>query len=372
MQQDLRGADIPRPVMSLYEEANMSAIKKFDAFQSNATGVQFFVPSGDRTFEDGLPCDGFGCVKYEDGTVYLGDLHFNGKAFVKCGSGRLSYGESELGVIFGKSGIGKSFFVGEFGGNGADDIYGDGVLYYRNAENYPACFVKGFFDGIHKTGAYQGAWSDSLLSDGYTPDMERDFTERDALFAWESENLSCMTELDNLFIGDSYFEFWNRRRFSQVLFCEKYDTSRNGNIGLGGTTFVDWLRYIPKLSAVPQPKKIFINLGFNDIHTGARAEVVFENYKRVLSMLKKMFPNSAYYLLNVVCSPCYVPFYAEEEKFNTLAKSSSHDCGVNVVDMRAAIGGAGQKENVFYNDGIHLNIVGYRIFSSVIAQTEKI
>ena len=118
MQQDLRGADIPRPVMSLYEEANMSAIKKFDAFQSNATGVQFFVPSGDRTFEDGLPCDGFGCVKYEDGTVYLGDLHFNGKAFVKCGSGRLSYGESELGVIFGKSGIGKSFFVGEFGGNG--------------------------------------------------------------------------------------------------------------------------------------------------------------------------------------------------------------------------------------------------------------
>lgn len=173
--------------------------------------------------------------------------------------------------------------------------------------------MKGFFDGIHKTGAYQGVWSNSLLSDGYTPDMERDFTERDALFAWESENLSCMKELENLFIGDSYFEFWNRRRFSQVLFCEKYDTSRNGNIGLGGTTFVDWMRYIPKLSAVPQPKKIFINLGFNDIHTGARAEVVFENYKRVLSMLKKMFPNSAYYLLNVVRSPCYVPFYAEEE-----------------------------------------------------------
>lgn len=114
-----------------------------------------------------------------------------------------------------------------------------------------------------------------------TPDMERDFTERDALFAWESENLSCMKKLENLFIGDSYFEFWNRRRFSQVLFCEKYDTSRNGNIGLGGTTFVDWMRYIPKLSAAPQPKKIFINLGFNDIHTGARAEVVFENYKRV-------------------------------------------------------------------------------------------
>lgn len=350
----------------------MDEIKIFGAFRSNSVGVQFFVPNGGHNFDGVTPCDGFGCVKYDDGTVYLGDLYFDGKIYIKRGFGRLSYGESELGVIFGKSGIGKAFYIGEFGGNGADDIYGDGVMYYRNAENYPACFVKGFFDGFHKVGAYKGEWNDAFLSDGYTPDMERDFTERDALFAWESENLADMTELDNLFIGDSYFEFWHRRRFSQTVFKESYDEFRNINVGLGGTTFADWFGYIPKLSALSEPKKIFINLGFNDIHIGTKAEKVFDDYKRVLSTLKVMFANSDYFLLNIVRAPCGSPFWAEEEKLNELTKSSALELGVHIVDMRSAINEAAKSGNVFYNDGIHLNNAGYRIFSSVISDTEKV
>ena len=52
-------------------------------FKTNSAGIWYFVPEG--VFKMGKPCKGFGSIKYVEGSVYSGDIYYDGKNFEKLG-----------------------------------------------------------------------------------------------------------------------------------------------------------------------------------------------------------------------------------------------------------------------------------------------
>jgi len=341
----------------------MNYLKITAAFKTFSSGVQFFVPENPAAYAAGKPCKGFGSVRYGEGSVYYGDLYFDGKRYNKLGFGRQDFMLSGLGAFDSARKLRKAFYIGNFDYRQTDWIYGDGVMYYVDGDNRPACFVKGFFEGTNKVAAYGGSFSYENLAEGFTADMESDFDDWHSVLAAMYAQKSGLIKLKNLFIGDSYFEFWRNTEFSGKDFYESFDVSENLNIGVGGTRFCDWIGFLTELKDIPHPERIFINLGFNDIHCNHSAERVYGDYLKVLEILKSRFANAEIYLLNIAKTPEMADYYQEEEKFNGMTENSADKTGVKIIDMRAALDG---KTDVFYTDGVHLNPNGYKILTKKI------
>ena len=148
--------------------------------------------------------------------------------------------------------------------------------------------------------------------------MESNYNPRKELFKNEKKYYELVEELDTLFVGDSYFEFWYNEQFADISFKKAFDLKRVLNVGLGGTKFIDWFEYIPLLSDIKEPRNIVVNLGFNDLHSNYSPNKVFNDFKKFLKMFKELFPNSNYYFLNVVHAPGFTAYYARENELNKL------------------------------------------------------
>ena len=74
----------------------MKNYKVFDAYKTNSAGVWYFVPDG-GVFKKGKPCKGFGAIKYAEGSVYTGDIFYDGKNFNKKGYGQQDFTKSNIG-----------------------------------------------------------------------------------------------------------------------------------------------------------------------------------------------------------------------------------------------------------------------------------
>jgi len=49
---------------------NAKSIKIFKSFYKEEVGVWYFIPNNRMKFNKNIPCFGFGCIKYAEGSVY--------------------------------------------------------------------------------------------------------------------------------------------------------------------------------------------------------------------------------------------------------------------------------------------------------------
>lgn len=336
-------------------------IKIFDSFKTNSEGVWYFVPEGE--FKNGKPCKGFGQIKYGEGSVYSGDIYYDGKNFEKLGYGQQDFTLSTLSSCGAVSSDVLYKYVGKFDYRKTDWIYGNGVMYYKGADGKPTHFRKAFFSGLSVIGEYKGEFKEPLL-EGYTPEME-------FFCDWKNMNAETVikrvcemyTNADNadvLFLGDSYFELAEAQDYAGVnkfsaCFPESY-----ANAGIGGSTFSDWGNYLPRLKVLPQFKKIVVNLGFNDLHSNRNDVSTFEHYIEFLKLTKKIFPEVQIYVIKTVHAPNFGELKELEDRFNKTLENSAEQFGVKVVDWNGLI--AESSESCFHCDGVHLNEYGYGIF----------
>ena len=338
-----------------------------DAYQYFQTGVHLFTPEDPAAYAQGKPCRGFGIIRYPEGSVYYGDVYFDGTNYNKWGFGRQDLWLSDMGALDPERKLHRAFYIGEFDYRETDWIYGNGIFYFVDENNRPACFVKGFYEGLAMTGPYTGELTGEMLADGYTLEMEAFFDHWNDVFQRQLRRFSHVKTLENLMIGDSYFEFWNYPEFAgEGLFYDNFPNERNLNLGIGGTCFNSWLRFLPEVTVLPQPKRIFLNLGFNDIHRYKDPQKAYRDYVTVLTKLKAAFPDAEYYLLNVVQCPLELVWEQQEETFNAMTRQSARELGVHILDMRTVIREAGGLTKAFASDQIHLNPLGYAAMASQI------
>ena len=169
----------------------------FPAFERFSDGVQYFFPQDGEAYAAGKPCKGFGSVRYAEGSLYCGDLYFDGKAYNKLGYGRQDFMLSEIGVLNERNKVRKAFFLGAFDYRKTDWIYGNGALFFVDEQNKPVHFMKGFFEGLNKVADYEGAFDYARLPAGFTPEMECEFDDRADVFESAFDHYRDITEMEN-------------------------------------------------------------------------------------------------------------------------------------------------------------------------------
>lgn len=347
-------------------------IKIFNNYKTQSVGVWYFVPNDIYAYKKKKPCNGFGVIKYLEGSIYTGDIYFDGKNYNKIGFGQQDFSHSSLGEIDTNINERKYMYVGQYDYRKTDWIYGNGVIYYRDLNGKPSRFIKGFFNGLDIIKPYTKKFDYSSLLEGYTKEMESDYNARKTLFNNELKNYEEIRDFETLFVGDSYFEFWYYEKFAGKIFKDSFDTTKNLNVGLGGTKFVDWYEYIPLLKDIKEPKNIVINLGFNDLHSNYSPDKVYRDFKKFLKMFKEIFPNSNYYLLDVVHAPGFVTFLEKERDLNNKMLRTSKRNGINIIKNSEEIAEVQKNINCFDEDGCHLNPRGYEIiFKNIVASIYK-
>lgn len=339
----------------------------FEELKTNSAGVWFFVPDS-GVFKKGTPCKGFGAIKYAEGSVYTGDIFYDGKNFNKKGYGQQDFTKSSIGDTVKTIGEKKYKFVGCYDYRKTDWIYGNGVLYYTYEDGKPSHFRKGFFKGLDKIGEYKGEFDYGSLLDSYTPDMEFDFDENENRLEerWKliQNTVNNAGKPRVLFIGDSYFELSDVAEFAGKNLFNCHFPKDYVNIGICGTRFIDWLGWADKIKNFPAPDKIVLNLGFNDLHNGRSAKQTFSDFKKFTGILHEFFPRTKLYSVNVIHSPNSANHFEKESEYNKMIEKNAAKYGVTVGDWNNLIGECGK--NCFHADAIHPNETGYGLFAEFI------
>lgn len=332
----------------------------FEEYKTNSPGIWFYVPN-DGKFANGKSSQGFGTIKYEEGSVYTGEIYYDGNKFHKLGFGQQDFSKSTIGRVIPEINERRSLFVGNFDYEKTNWIYGNGVWYFTDVDGKPSHFIKGFFSNLQKIGEYNGSFDYSLLIDGYTKDMEFDFDEKIAHYnARIDKYLSTYGNPKVIFIGDSYFEFGDDYQYASSNLISKKLPNSCLNVGIGGSTFFDWNTHIETLKGRVNPNIVVINLGFNDIHQGLTFENINVQRDTLLKKVREYFPNAKIYMLCVVHAPAYESKREIEIAYNQeLIKDAdalnviARDYGPKLIQSAGAC---------FYKDNIHLNSNGYKIF----------
>lgn len=340
----------------------------------DAIGVIYFIPDGE--FKKGKPCLGTIKERYREGSVYIGQGEYDGKNFYRQGFGEQEFSNSTLRPnMHGPENTYAYKFRGYYDRHTAAWMHGNGVMYFVDENNKPCAFVKGFFNNQSDVTEWHGEFNNDWLIPGYTPDMETYFVPFVARFRQNYENYKDVTNCDYLFFGDSWVENWcfSDRMYGGSTWYEdvKARNMNAVNVGVGGTKYSDWEDKLDDIIVSHHPKKIFINLGFNDLHGGQTVEEVFSHFKFIVETLHAKLPETKIFIAGTTHCPAFVPFRKKELALNKLeeeyAKKTDYITYLP-VDKLFMKGKKMIKKMPSYcvDDMLHLNRSGYDIWGNAI------
>lgn len=350
-------------------------MKKIILNDENAVGVLWFIPDGE--FTPGKPCKGTIKERYREGSVYEGQGEYDGENFYRQGHGVQEFSNSKMtGDDIGGPAYTKiRKFVGNYDRHLSSWMYGNGVFYLDDKDGNPLMFVKSFFEATSTVEDWHGDFDYDLLLKGYTPEMEGKLIPFRAKHEKWVERVKDVKSCDYLFMGDSWVENWTHAvnmgagpEFDEEVNALNMDAV---NVGIGGSKYSDWEDWVNDLVTDHNPKKVFINLGFNDLHHAQPVNEVYTHFKNVVEAIKKELPKTIIYIASTCQCPAFTSFCEKELALNALMKEYCEKAENMVylplnelfnVDGKMAPNMA----EYCVEDMLHLNRKGYDIWGKTI------
>lgn len=200
--------------------------------------------------------------------------------------------------------------------------------------------------------------------------MARFQSEKDKkLLSYRQQN-QYIRKGETLFTGSSLME-----QFPITEFCLNDGLPVAYNRGIGGYTTDEFLAAIDVMLLDPQPKKLFINIGTNDLREMPSGEDwlthLTVNYRKICAIIRDRLPDTRVYLMAYypVCeellrknSPT-PPTRTNEalRKANRMVASLADEFGFTYIDvndgLKDATGGLRAEHTL---DGIHFDSAAYR------------
>lgn len=176
---------------------------------------------------------------------------------------------------------------------------------------------------------------------------------------WDKKN--SYPEDAILFVGSSSVRLWS----TAMAFPGKPIINR----GFGGSEISDVIHYYEQVIRPYSPSKIFLYAGDNDIGNGKSAEQVFEDYKKLVALLRTDLPDSE--LIFISIKPSKLRW--EKWPIMVVANRMVRDYAVkhpnlDYADLAAPLlDSDGMLKDVFADDGLHLNEDGYLLWQEALA-----
>jgi len=171
-----------------------------------------------------------------------------------------------------------------------------------------------------------------------------------------------------LFTGSSSIRYWND--------LKKDFPKRNVlNRGFGGSEMTDLLYYATPLIQNYKPSRVFIYEGDNDINAGKSPEEVLANADKLLTLLRSQLPAKVK-IIFISAKPSvarwqlktkYEEFNRQLKQWTTTKKNVLYaDVWTPMLDSNGEV-----RKDLFVDDNLHMNRLGYDIWKKVIIQYLK-
>lgn len=199
-----------------------------------------------------------------------------------------------------------------------------------------------------------------------------DSTSRPAIYKARVELFKAMPlgKKDVVFYGNS-ITFWGD--WSELLGSKKVK-----NRGIPGDTGFGLLELLAE-TINGKPRKVFIMIGINDLARGFPQDVIIDNYKRIVALIREVSPRTKIYFQSIL--PVNESFGKlkghykranEIPEINDFLREWTKEQGIGYVDLFSVMADEhGRLKAAYTWDGIHLTLEGYRKWVEVL-QKEKL
>lgn len=160
-----------------------------------------------------------------------------------------------------------------------------------------------------------------------------------------------------VFTGSSSVRIWHDLQ-------ERFPTHQIVNSGFGGSQASDLLHYTQELILKYRPEKVFIYEGDNDIADGKSSKEIINN---ISSIVKKVRAQDATTEIVLIAAKPSIARWSLKRDYKRLnrnfRKLSRRDVQMNYADVWKPMLTKGKvKEELFIEDGLHMNAQGYEIW----------
>ena len=164
-----------------------------------------------------------------------------------------------------------------------------------------------------------------------------------------------------VFVGSSSIRFWDN-------LPELFPDIQVVNSGFGGSMASDVLAYLDELVLDYKPSKVFIYEGDNDIYESKGPSKVVRQMRRIIRRIQKM--NGPTPVVVIGAKPSLVRWHLKKkyEKLNRKLRTyCSENALVNYMHVwDAMLDREGIREEIFLEDGLHMNEKGYAIWERIL------
>ncbi|TMM53285.1 G-D-S-L family lipolytic protein [Maribacter algarum] len=164
-----------------------------------------------------------------------------------------------------------------------------------------------------------------------------------------------------VFAGSSSVRIWHDLQ-------EKFPKHQIVNAGFGGSQASDLLAYTDELILQYKPKKVFIYEGDNDISAGKDVKVILSDISQIISKIREQ--NQSVKIVLIAAKPSIARWNLKRDykRLNRkFKKMSRKDADILFVDVwKPMLNGRKVKQDIFIEDGLHMNAKGYAIWYNAI------
>lgn len=166
-----------------------------------------------------------------------------------------------------------------------------------------------------------------------------------------------------VFTGSSSIRFWKDIQ-------ERFPSQQVLNTGFGGSQFSDLALYLDELILDYRPVKVFIYEGDNDIFAKKRPRNILKTAEDILGQLQQRSPGMEIVLISAKPSISRWKFRGKYRRLNRkLEKLAQETEGIDFVDVwYPMLDKRKVKQDIFVEDGLHMNKKGYDIWYDAIKE----
>jgi lysophospholipase L1-like esterase len=190
-------------------------------------------------------------------------------------------------------------------------------------------------------------------------DPSRFESEINSFITWDRK--SSFPEEAMLFVGSSSIRFWAT--------AEAFPGMAIINRGFGGSHVSDVNFYFASVVKPYEPSSLFLYAGDNDIADGKSAERVLADFKSFVAMVEADSADTHVHYLSIKPSRDRWEYWPEMSRANQMIRDwSNQKANVTYVDMASVLlRKDGETKDVYIEDGLHLNELGYELWAEAIS-----
>ncbi len=176
-------------------------------------------------------------------------------------------------------------------------------------------------------------------------------------------NKEPITKNKIIFLGNSITEFGEWRKL--------LNDSTIINRGIAGDNTFGVLARLEDV-IIRKPKKVFIEIGINDISQNVPVEIITKNINKIVERIKAKSPGTEIYVLSILptnddVKKEYPEAFNKSGRGNLVNKQLMQNAGANkftYIDLSEKLKDRNGKLDVKYaeTDGLHLNNLGYQVW----------